>query len=203
MASEPGQPAAVAKFVPLVSPIERGCREDKGELSKIARWNSPAAQRRDHVGAGVRRAGRLATERDKVRVTAKGGSIALHPVEHGLDVHDAVIGEEMTFRIQGWVRQKTEETQAIVERDDDDRSSARPARRELAPVVVVGLAVDIAAAVDPDKDRKSAAAKPRREDVEIKAVLGDAGRRGKHAECRHLRAGIGERRRIQRLLPVG
>src|SRR5262249_23611541 len=41
VASSPGQLAAVAKFVPRVSPIERGCNEDNGELSKIARWNKP------------------------------------------------------------------------------------------------------------------------------------------------------------------
>ena len=110
MAPEPGQPAADAKFVPLVSPFERGWRDDKGELSKIARWNSPLLNGEIILVPVSVRAGRLATERDKVRVTAKGGSVALNPMEYGLDAHDAVIGEKVTFRIQGRVRQKTEET---------------------------------------------------------------------------------------------
>src|SRR5690349_8468853 len=108
----------------------------------------------------------------------------------------------MSFRIQGRVRQKTEEAEAIVQRNDNDRGPAWPARGQLAAVVVIGFAINISAAVDPDEHRKSAATEPRREDVEIEAVLCDARRRGKHRECGHLRASICKRCRIERILPM-
>src|ERR1700753_1321391 len=98
------------------------------------------------------------------------------------------MGERMTLSIERGVCQEAEETQAIVERDHDDRCPAWSPRSELAPVIVVGLAIDIAAPVVPHEDRKPPGTEPCREDIQIKAVLSDAGRSGKHAERRHLGA---------------
>src|SRR4029077_8688518 len=87
-------------------------------------------------------------------------------------------------------------------RNDHERGPAWPARGQLAAVAVIGFAVNISAAVNPDEHRKSAATEPCREDVEIEAVLGNACRRGKHPECRHLRASVSKRCRIERILPM-
>src|SRR3989449_11698045 len=73
------------------------------------------------------------------------------------------------------------EAQAIVDRDDDRGAPGGSPTSELAPIVVVGCAVNISATVDPDQDRVCSAivivpdpgSQPRREDAEIEAVLID------------------------------
>src|SRR5262249_39072090 len=145
--------------------------------------------------ARVLRTRRLAAERDIVGVTAKGGNIALHPAERLLDVQDAIVAERMALIVQRRMREEAQEAQAVVQRDDYRGAPQGSPRRELAPVVVVGGAVHIAAAVDPDQDRVPAAllvavSHGRREDVEIKAVLGEARRARKYPEGRHLGAGV-------------
>ena len=116
------------------------------------RWNRPAAQRRHHVDAGVLRARGLAAKGDVVLVAAELGDVALHPFQHGLLVEDAVVAEEMAFVIQRGMRQQAHQVQAILEGDDDGFA----VRGHLAAVVAGRLAVEIAAAVNPDDHRKPA-----------------------------------------------
>ena len=113
----------------------------------------------------------------------------------------------MAFVVQRRMRQVAQEAQAIVDRDDDRGAPGGSASSELAPIVVVGCAVNISATVDPDQDRVCSAivADPgsqfRREDVEIQAVLIDARGACKHPECRRLRADVPIGRCVEQRLP--
>lgn len=61
----------------------------------------------------------------------------------------------MALGVDRRMREKAKEPQTIVHRDDDGRSAERAPRGELARIIVVRFAVDVAAAVDPDEHRKS------------------------------------------------
>src|SRR5256885_15124132 len=91
----------------------------------------------------------------------------------------SIVAEEMAFVVQRRMRQVAQEAQAIVDRDDDRGAPGGSPTSELAPIVVVGCAVNISATVDPDQDRVCSAivivadpgSQSRREDAEIEAVL--------------------------------
>src|SRR5262249_58762149 len=88
--------------------VQRGALEDRTV-------EQASARRRDQIGSGICGAGGLTTERNSRGVTAKRGGIALYPAERSLDVHDAVIGEGMVFRVQRGMRQEAKETQAVID----------------------------------------------------------------------------------------
>ena len=139
-------------------------------LSKIARWNRPAASGDTTLDCRVDGARGLAADGDVVLVAAEFGDVLLHPFERELLIEDAIVAEEMAFGIQRGMRQKAEKAEAIID-GDDDRVALRG---QLAPVIIVALAVNIAAAMNPDDDRKLLVRRRidvRREDVEIKAVF--------------------------------
>ena len=127
-----------------------GQRKDRAEAFAEPALEQAGGERRNHVDAGVERARRLAANGDVVLVAAELGDVALHPFQHGLLVENAVIGEEMAFVVQGRMREKAHEVQAVFHRDDDGLA----VRGHLAAVIAGGLAVDIAAAVDPDDHGK-------------------------------------------------
>ena len=111
-----------------------------------------------------------------------------HPFERKLLIEDAVVAKER-LGIQRRMRQKAKEVQAVVDGDDDGVAQVS----ELAPVIVVALAVDIAAAMNPEDDRQlSVRVEVRREDVEIQAVFVDVRRSCEHPEGHDLRAGVSE-----------
>src|SRR5947209_12711577 len=115
----------------------------------------------------------------------------------------------MAFVVQRSMRQVAQEAQAIVDRDDDRGAPGGSPSSELAPIVVVGCAVNISATVDPDQDRVCSAivivadpgSQSRREDAEIEAVLIDARGACKHPECRRLRADVPIGRCVEQCLP--
>ena len=111
------------------------------------------ARRRYHQGGGAGRAGRLATHRDVARVAAERGDIALHPAKRFLLVHQSVVAEVMAFGIERGMAEIAQQAEAVVDRDDDGRAG-RAALDERAGVIVVALAVEQSAAMDPDQDRK-------------------------------------------------
>ena len=78
--------------------------------------------------------------------------LRLHPFQRELLVEDAIIAEQMAFAVQRGMRQEAHQVQAIVDGDDDGLAVGG----ELARVIVVALAIDIAAAVDPEDDRQLA-----------------------------------------------
>ncbi len=162
------------------------------------------SQRRDHVRTGVLRTSRLAAERHVVGVAPEGSDVTLHPAQRRLLIEDAVISPGRPG-VQCRMRNVAEQAQAIVDGHDDGGRAVGPARCELAAVVVVGLTVDVSAAVNPDDDRLAtmviAAGGPGREDVEIEAVLGDAGRTCEGTKLGHLRTGVRKLRGIQRASP--
>ena len=161
-------------------------------------------QRRQHAGAGVDRAGRLAAQCDAARIAPEGLDVALDPAQHGLLVQDAVIAERVTFAVQRWVGKESEQAQPVIHRHDDSRAAVGPAGGELAAVVVARLAVDVSTAVDPHDHRVPLAVvgEIRREDVQVQAVLVDAARTREGAQFRHLRAGACEPGRIAWRAPM-
>src|SRR6202008_1068820 len=62
--------------------------------------------------------------------------------------------------------------------------------REFASVVVVGFAIEISTAVDPNDDRLRAMAFARGKDIQIQAVLGDAWWGGNSSELISLRTRV-------------
>ena len=153
------------------------------------------ARRRYHQGGGAGRAGRLAAHRDVARVAAERGDIALHPAERLLLVHQSVVAEVMALGIERRMAEIAEQAEAVVDRDDDGRAG-RAALDERAGVIVVALAVEQSAAMDPEQDWKLLAVVGvpvgvRREDVQVETVLGHADRAGEHTELGDLRAGVG------------
>ena len=100
-------------------------------------------------------------------------------------------------------RQEAEQAESIVDCDDHCGCAERPASRKLASVVVVGFAVDVASAVNPNDHWLLRAHVAGREDVEIEAVLGGARGAGERAELSHLRAGVGKLRGVQQAVLLG
>ena len=71
-------------------------------------------------------------------------------LQRGLHVHQAVIAEGMAFRIQRRMRQEAEQVQPVVQGDDHQLALGD----QLGGVIVVGGAVEIAAAMNPDQHRQ-------------------------------------------------
>jgi hypothetical protein len=173
----------------------------------MARWKRPAAGGDATFAAAETAPGGLAADRDIVGVAAKSSNILLHPAQRRLLIHQTIIGKGMAFGLQCRMGEKAQEAQPVVDRDDDRRAQ-RAAQGELARVVIVALAVEPSAAVNPQQDRillspvtVGTSSDIRREDIEIEAVLRGAGRAGIYPQFEILRAGIGKGRRVQRLLP--
>ena len=118
----------------------------------------------------ARGAGRLAEDRDIVGIAAEGGDVALHPLQAGDLVEQAVVARGM-LRQFGGERGMGEEAQhadAIVDRHHDHAALGQPRAVEGR---TRGRAYLEAAAVDPHHDRQRALGVDRRPDVQGEAIL--------------------------------
>src|SRR5262245_41690171 len=82
------------------SPVSEGCGR--------ALQQSPVEQTfgggREHVRSRVLCTGRLSAEQHRVGIAAEGLDIALHPLEHGLDIENAVVAVGMTLSVERRMR---------------------------------------------------------------------------------------------------
>src|ERR1700722_1323997 len=108
----------------------------------------------------------------------------------------------MALGIDRGMREEAEHVQTVVQRHDNRRGADRATGRKLAPIVIVGFAVEISAAVDPNDDRLLAMTFPCRKDIQVQAVLAGARWSGKYSELIDLRAGLSVVSGVQRLGPV-
>ena len=82
----------------------------------IACWNSPREPARDHVGQHGQATGRLARDRDVVRVAAERADVVLHPAQGGLLVHQPVVaGRAAGPRRQRRVGEEAERAEPVVD----------------------------------------------------------------------------------------
>ena len=75
------------------------------------------------VCAGIDSAGRLTAEGYLVGIAAEGRNVALNPTKRGLLVENAVVAPKMTFAVDRGMREKAEDAEAIVERDNNCRNA--------------------------------------------------------------------------------
>ena len=111
----------------------------------------------------------MATDRDSGWIAAKGCNVIPHPAQSSLLIQDTVITPIAIsiFTVQMAFRQKAKQAQAIVEGDDHGGGAKRTTGCELGRVVVIGFALNVAAAVKPDYDRFCCALISCRKDVQI------------------------------------
>ena len=136
----------------LLRQFARRDREQRAAFEDRA-MEQAGARRRYHQGGGAGRSGRLAAHRDVARIAAERGDVALHPMKRGLLVHQSVVAEVMALGVERGMGEIAQQAEAIVDRDDDGRAG-RAALHEGGGVVVVALAVEQPAAVDPHQDWK-------------------------------------------------
>ena len=174
----------------------------------------PARERREEQTHDVRAAGRLAEDRDAIRVAAEELDVLLHPLQAGDEIEGAEVAAlDFAGRPSPehcGMREPAEGPEAVVQADDD-QAVLRGEQR--AVVERTGEADGVAPAVDPDHDRKAllaaghvAVVEARSPDVEVQTVLraGDrAARCVRHAAERarelHARRSPGER--VERVRP--
>lgn len=155
--------------------------------------------RRSDVGHDAVAAGRLAGDRDIGGVAAECRCIALDPAQRGLLVHHAIVGEVVTLAIEGGMREKAEQSEPVVE-GDDQRAALD---RKLGGIVIAPLADLQRAAMEPDEYRQLARHAPlggAAIDVQVEAIFAATGTR-KDAKIGVLRAAAGERGRLHRRGP--
>jgi hypothetical protein len=179
-------------------------------LCEIARWNRPFASGDEHRDRFAARG--FAHDRDTRRVAAEGPDIVFHPAQRRDLVFHALVARRFIRRLrrQLGMGEETEDTEAVIDGDDDDTAPGQVA------AVIAGLgarAAEVAAAVDPDDDGEVLRLRGRPH-VQVQAVfafrirhplrgLGAGGRigmRGLHALPRHDRlrrapAQLADRRR--------
>ena len=113
-------------------------------------------------------------DRHRAGIAAEGGDVAPDPLQRRNKVKHPVVARGALFGREFGMREKTERIEPMVDGDDDDAS-----RGELCAVVArLGARPDDeAAAVNPEQHRQARGlARPHgRPDVEIEAILGDAG----------------------------
>ena len=128
-----GQPTLAANVSPKASASASGMLVQRERAALHDRpLEEPARAARDEVGEHRQAAGRLAGDRDVVRVAAELRDVALHPAQRRLLVHQAVVaGRAAGPRGERRVREEAERAEPVVDRDDDDA-----VRRELGAVVV-------------------------------------------------------------------
>jgi hypothetical protein len=97
----------------------------------------------------------------------------------------------MAFGIQRRVGEITQKAEAVIDRDDNRRTCRTPFG-EPSCVVVVTLAVEQSAAVNPDQDWILPSPRVYREDIEIEAILRVTRRPREHPEFVILRASVAE-----------
>ena len=178
-----------------------GVRECRlGRVVRAALRDRAVEQARGQGGGEVRMhaqpTGGLAEDRHVVAVAAELRDVALDPPQRGLLVHEPVVARGLVgrFGAQRRVREEAEEPEAVVQRDDDRALLDQPRR-----VVVVALAHDQRAAVQPDHHRKALGLLElglavlllrhlavRGEHVQVQAVLGGRTR------CRRATASCGQ-----------
>ena len=90
-------------------------------------------ERRGHQDADCHCTGGLAEDGDIVRIAAKAGDIGFDPAQRCELILQAVIARRR-FRIEIGMGEKAEDTQAIVEADDDDEDGADETDEEPAVV---------------------------------------------------------------------
>jgi hypothetical protein len=151
---------------------------------------------RHDIGGGGPGAGRLAAQGDVTFVAPERRDVPLHPLQRRLHVHDAVVAGCVAFLVNVGMGHEAEQVQAIIESDHHQLAL----RRQPCRVVVVALAIDIAAAVNPHQHWQFRFY-IRREDVEIKTVLVRIGRPRERTQCRDLGAGRAERVGLARVSP--
>ena len=139
----------------------------------------PPGDRRAAEHADDGRAGRLAEDREVVRVAAERRDVVLHPGEGGNGVEERLVAGRFAARLLGEfrVREEAECAEAIVEVDEHHALL----RQVLAVVVrAVAASLGVGAAVDPDHDRpplvRAVGVRP---DVQEQAVLAGLRRIGK------------------------
>ena len=118
----------------------------------------------------------FAGDRDLVGIAAESGNVALDPFERGDKVEKAVGARRAMVRFGGefGMGEEAQRIEPMVKRDDDDASC----RKTRAVVARFGArADDRSAAVDPYHCRQARAypRSSRRPNIEIEAILGDAG----------------------------
>src|SRR5215472_6539162 len=146
--------------------------------------------RRYYVRRSIYRTCRLAAECDVVGIAAEGCDVGTNPAKRGLLIQNAVIGEGMPFRIQIGFRQEAKQAHTIVDRYDHGGGTEGAACGDFAPIIIVGFPVEVSAAMYPNQDGLWRSASPRREDVEIEAVLSGARRPCKCTEFGDLRTRV-------------
>ena len=89
--------------------------------------NQPLALRRRDDGASEPSAARLAYQRDTVRVATKRSDVALHPAQHGDQIHQTVVARRVSLRFFGQLRmrEKAERPEAVVIGDHDRALSSQ------------------------------------------------------------------------------
>jgi len=82
----------------------------------------------------------LTAQRDIVGITAKRGNVVSHPAQRRLLIQEAIIAEGMALRIQRRMGEIAEQSETVVD-GDDNRRAGRPTLGKRARVVVAALAV--------------------------------------------------------------
>ena len=147
----------------------------------------PAAAGRHHVETDVLGAGRLAEDRDALRVAAERLDVRLHPLQRGLLVEEPLVPRIRALRIlagERSVREEPEHVQAVVDGDHDDVALLREhlgvvevTRHAGERDRIAGRALLVRAAVEPHHHRsRLGRRRVGREHVQEQAILGVARR---------------------------
>ena len=111
--------------------------------------------RRDKIEHDGEAAGGFAEHGHIAGIATEGANVLLHPFQSGLLVHRAVVAEVVPFLVEGRMSHVTEHVHAIGDGNNHDIA----VDDQLARVIVVGAAIDQAAAMNPDHHRTQTVAR--------------------------------------------